>query len=272
MKKKISIIGGNGVVGSILKEGLQDKYEIIILDKKVDNYPDHIEVDATNADELIGKIPPDSDALINLLNVKTENDFKDVTQFQKKTEIHFLSSFYILRAAVELGIPKVVYASSNHVTDFYEQDGISALGREITVDDYPYARNLYGTLKLASENLGHIFAYERENNLSVINIRIGSVRHDEMKDVQRVERFHKTLLSHVDLIQLFDLAIQTKMKFGTYYGVSDNKGKPWSIENAKRELGYVSKVTAQDLLERTGFDLDSIIHNQNTEENPNWLN
>ncbi|WP_077617428.1 NAD-dependent epimerase/dehydratase family protein [Bacillus sinesaloumensis] len=271
MKKKIAIIGGTGTIGSILEEGLSAKYDIVILDKNIDN-PKHIEVDATDYHDLLRTIPKDCSALINLLNVSTENDFNDISQFKKKTDIHFFASFYILRAAIELGIPKVVYASSNHVTDFYEKDGVSGLGREITVEDYPYQRTLYGTLKLASENIGHILAYEEENNLSVINLRIGSVRRDEVKDLQKNERFNKTLLSHADVIQLFDLAIQSTIKFGTYYGVSDNKDKPWSIENAKRELGFVSKMTSEDVLERSKTELDSINSNYEDLENQNWLN
>jgi len=272
MKKKIAIIGGNGLIGSILEEGLSDKYDITILDKKVDDLPNHVEVDATNFEELIRKIPADCEALVNLLNVKTKNDFKDVNQFRKKTEIHFLASFYILRAAIELGIGKVVYASSNHVTDFYETDGVSALGREITVDDYPYSRNLYGTLKLASENIGHILAYEEENNLSVINLRIGSVRRNEVKDLQTNPRINKTLLSHEDVIQLFDLAIQSTVKFGTYYGVSDNKDKPWSTVSATRELGFVSKMNSQDVLAQADIESDSFLPFNEDLENQNWLN
>ncbi|MEH7380698.1 NAD(P)-dependent oxidoreductase [Bacillus sp. JJ1533] len=270
--KKIAVIGGTGLIGSILEAGLHDKYEIIILDKNVDNHPNHIEVDATNFEDLVSKIPENCAALVNLLNVNTKNDFTDLSQFQKKTEIHFLASFYILRAAIELGIPKVVYASSNHVTDFYEKDGISLLGREITVNDYPYSKTLYGTLKLASENIGHILAYEKENNLSVINLRIGSVRRDEVKDLQTKPRINKTLLSQKDVVQLFDLAIESTIKFGTYYGVSDNKDKPWSTENATRELGFVSKMNSEDVLDRAAAELDSFISYNEDLENQDWLN
>ncbi|MEH7226262.1 NAD-dependent epimerase/dehydratase family protein [Bacillus sp. JJ1566] len=271
MKKKVAIIGGTGLIGSILEEGLNDKHEIIILDKKVGEHPNHIEVDATNFDDLLRKIPSDCDALINLLNVNTKNDFKEIAQFRKKTEIHFFASFYILKAAIELGIPKVVYASSNHVTDFYEKDGVSALSREITVEDYPYSRSLYGTLKLASENIGHILAFEEENNLSVINLRIGSVRRDEVKDLQTIPRTNKTLLSHEDVIQLFDLAIQSTVKFGTYYGVSDNKDKPWSTENATRELGFISKLNSEDVMGLAEIALNPSIPSYDL-ENQNWLN
>jgi nucleoside-diphosphate-sugar epimerase len=251
LKKKVAIIGGTGLIGTILTEHLQNKYNIVILDKNVQNVPNFIEVDATNFEDLIQKIPDKCDVVINLLNIHTENSLKDIEPFQKMTDIHFTSSFYILHAAIKLGIPKVIYASSNHVTDYYEVEGNSTLGREINSRDYPYSRSLYGTLKLASENIGHILALEEDNRLSVINLRIGSVPKDEEYDLRTKKRTAKTLLTRDDVVQLFDLAIQSSIKYGTYYGVSNNKNKPWSTENALYELGYVSKSNSQDILKNT---------------------
>ncbi|MEH7493526.1 NAD-dependent epimerase/dehydratase family protein [Neobacillus niacini] len=247
MKKTVTILGGAGTIGTILYNGLREKYNIVILDK---NMPEHaeefVEVDATNFDMLLECIPKDSVALINLLTIKTENDLSDVEEFHKMTNIHFISSFYVLHAAIRLGIPKVVYASSNHTTDYYEDNGFSSLGREINSNDYPSSRGLYGVLKFASENIGQILAM-KANNLSIINLRIGSVHPDEEKAVKEDDRLLRTLLSHEDTVQLFEKALQSSVRFGTYYGVSDNPGKPWSTENAMRELGFVSKVNSTDI-------------------------
>ena len=48
----------------------------------------------------------------------------------------------------------------------------------------------------------------------------------------------KTWLSHRDLIQLVKRSILSEVKFGIYYGVSNNKGKFWDISNAQEEIGY----------------------------------
>ncbi len=248
MKKKVTIIGGAGTIGTILKKGLSDKYDLTILDKAIPfDIENFIQVDATNFEQLIRSIPKDSDALINLLTIKTENDLYNINQFQEMTEIHFTLSFYIMHAAITLGIPKVVYASSNHTTDYYEYDGVSTLSREITTNDYPFSRGLYGVLKLASENIGHILARENEN-FSLINLRIGSVQKNELKALKEKKRLHYTILTHEDAVHLFDLALQSTVKYGTYYGVSNNPGKPWSTENAWKELGFVSKCNAVDVL------------------------
>ena len=70
---------------------------------------------------------------------------------------------------------------------------------------------------------------------------------EEKLAVHEDERLTHTLLSHNDTVKLFDLAIQSTVKYGTYYGVSHNKQKPWSTENTWRELGFVSSVNADDV-------------------------
>jgi NAD+ dependent glucose-6-phosphate dehydrogenase len=253
MNKKITVIGGAGTIGSILREGLAGKYNIIILDKNIpEETNQYVKVDATNYEELLKAIPKDTDVIINLLTIHIKHDLKDVASFHKMTEIHFMASFYIFHTARTLGIPKVIFASSNHTTDYYEDNGFSLLGREIMTNDYPYSRGLYGVLKLASENIGHILAREEDKPLSVINLRIGSVHPDEQEAVREDERLQRTLLTHRDTVQLFDLAIQSTVKYGTYYGVSANPNKPWSTETAWKELGFMSKINSLDVLKGRG--------------------
>jgi NAD+ dependent glucose-6-phosphate dehydrogenase len=250
MKKKIALIGGSGTIGTVLYNGLCSKYDIVILDKKAPEEPaDFIETDAADYENLTENIPEDTDVLVNLLTIKTENELENLQEFHMMTSIHFIASFYILHAASSLGIPKVVFASSNHAADYYEKNGYSSLGREVTAQDFPMSVGLYGVLKYASEGVGRIMASNENNNLSVINLRVGSVHPDEGAAVKDDDRLCRTLLSHEDAVQLFDLAIQSTIKNGTYYGVSDNPDKPWSTETAWKELGFVSKKNAKEVLE-----------------------
>jgi NAD+ dependent glucose-6-phosphate dehydrogenase len=250
MKKKVVLIGGSGTIGKVLYNGLSSKYDIVILDKKApEQTADYIETDASDYRNLSENIPKDTDVLVNLLTIKTDNDLESLEEFHMMTSIHFIASFYILHAAVSLGIPKVVFASSNHTADYYEKDGFSSLGREVTAQDFPISIGLYGVLKYASEGIGRIMTRNEDNRLSVINLRIGSVHPDEKEALKEDDRLHRTLLSHEDAVQLFDLAIQSTVKNGTYYGVSDNPDKPWSTETAWKELGFVSKKNALQVLE-----------------------
>lgn len=251
--RKVVMVGGAGTVGKVLHDGLSDRYEMVILDQEIPEWVGSgVKVDATDEAELKKSIPEDTDILINLLTVSGENDLKDTDEFMKMTRVHFISSFYLMRAAVELGIPKVIFASSNHATDAYEEGGDSLLGREITIDDKPRSKGLYGVLKYASEQISEIISREETGGPSVFNIRIGSVHADEEKDVQEDPRLMKTLLSHEDLIGLFEKTMESSRAGGTYYGVSDNPGKPWSIDNARNELGYEPKRNAEQVVRREG--------------------
>ncbi|KML33604.1 NAD-dependent epimerase/dehydratase family protein [Rossellomorea marisflavi] len=251
--RKVVMVGGAGTVGKVLHDGLSDRYEMVTLDQEVPEWVENgVKVDATDEAELKRSIPEDTDILINLLTVSGEKDLKDTDEFMKMTRVHFISSFYLMRAAVELGIQKVIFASSNHTTDAYEEGGDSLLGREITVEDKPRSKGLYGVLKYASEQISEIISREEPGGPAVFNIRIGSVHADEEKDVQEDPRLMKTLLSHEDLVGLFEKAMESSRAGGTYYGVSDNPGKPWSIDNARSELGYEPKRNAEQVVRREG--------------------
>ncbi|WP_163580565.1 NAD-dependent epimerase/dehydratase family protein [Gracilibacillus saliphilus] len=239
--KKITIIGGSGTVGDILVEGLQHSYDVLVLDKHIQNNTatNHY-VDATNYDELLSTIPKDTDVIINLLRIDTAHAIEPVEVFDQMTDVFFKATYYIMLIAKEFRIPKVIFASSNHVTDYYEENGYSKLQREITTNDYPYSKGLYGVLKIASEQAGFIFSLD--SDLSIINIRIGSVpAQNEQDALKENDRLTRTLLSKKDLVELFSAAIEAKVNFGTYYGVSNNPDKPWDISNAIEELGYSPK-------------------------------
>ncbi|MDT8859798.1 NAD(P)-dependent oxidoreductase [Alkalihalobacillus sp. MEB130] len=249
--KKIVIIGGAGTVGKQLVNGLRKHHhEITVIDQhnifQSKTEIDFIQADATNLQELMEKVPK-ADVLINLLNTETKHALEDVDTFEKMTSIFFKSTYYLLYTANQKNIQKVIFASTNHVTDCYEDEGKSILGREITVKDYPCSNSLYGVLKFASEQVGALFS--KEERLSVINIRIGSVPKDVTKEeIEKNDRLKHTLLTDTDLIALFQAAIESDVIFGTYYGVSDNIGKPWDMENAKKELGYKSEENTSDIL------------------------
>jgi len=183
--KKVTIIGGNGTVGRVLAGGLAGEgYEVTVLDlKEPDEKPAvrFVRVDAADYNEVVKSIPLNTDAVINLLAVKPTGDLLDRREFEKMTDIFFKATYTILRAAAELGVPKVVFASSNHVTDVYEKNGDSLLGRKINTDDYPHSKSLYGLLKLASENLGYLFSHQSDAKVSVINLRIGTAAENSKK-------------------------------------------------------------------------------------------
>ncbi|MGN8646050.1 NAD-dependent epimerase/dehydratase family protein [Gracilibacillus sp. HCP3S3_G5_1] len=249
MLKKITIIGGSGTVGDILFKRLQHNYDVLILDKNIqNNTATHRYVDATDFQQLASKIPADTDVIINLLRISTTHAIEQAEMFDQMTDVFFKATYYLMLIANKNRIPRIIFASSNHVTDYYEDNGHSKLGREITTKDYPYSKGLYGVLKLASEQAGFIFTLHTD--LSVINIRIGSVPdEDETDALRKHDRLWRTLLSRDDLVKLFSAAIEAKVKFGTYYGVSNNINKPWDLSNTIDDLGYSPKKNTDQIMD-----------------------
>lgn len=254
MVKKVTIVGGSGTVGRILIRGLSDEgYDLTVMDvkKPEEELPARfIQADARNDEETVKAIPEDTDVLINLLAVKPTGNLLDKHEFENMTDIFFKATYTMLMAAVQRGVSKVIFASSNHVTDVYEQNGVSLLKRPIQTEDYPLSKSLYGLLKLASENLGYLFSHHSGVPVSVINLRIGTAVENEKEALLTKPRTKKTLLSKKDLVGIFKSAIEADKTYGTHYAVSDNPDRPWSITSAIRELGYEPKVNSADLMKK----------------------
>lgn len=248
-RKKIVLVGGSGTIGALLEEGLSDTYDLTILDisepakKNTQNY---VKADAANLDQLMAAVPDDSYAVVNLTQLHDQLPLPDGKNIRLCSDVYVVGAYNILLTAVDKGIGKVVFASTNHVTGAYEADGRSSIGREIRTDEYPLPDSTYGAMKLCAELFGYLFS--REKDISVICLRIGTVVEDELSFLRSNDRAHRTLLSRLDTVDLFRRAIETNVKYGVYYGVSDNPGKPWDISNAIKDIGFHPTMNSEVLL------------------------
>ena len=170
----------------------------------------------------------------------------------------------IYRAALEAGARRVVMVSSNHAADWYEHAQVHRREREmIDTTDLPLADNFYGWSKAAYELLGHPYAcgtFGRQ--LEVVSLRIGSpypiqaVRYQPGQAVAPsflprptgVAGFKRALgawLSDRDCASLVRCAVEATgmvsagaVPWVVAYGISDNTRAFWSLESARRQLGY----------------------------------
>lgn len=185
----------------------------------------------------------------------------------------------VYRCALDEGVRRVVMASSNHAADWYEHRLIHSQQREMVYpSDLPLSDNLYGWAKAAYELLGFVYASgELGRRLEVVQVRIGaprdvSGRHYEGalaeqhvgSDGSGLANFKRDLgawISPRDLAQLFwraveatDIADAHGVPWLVVYGISDNTRAFWSLENARRLLGYApeddSEVTYADDIRR----------------------
>jgi nucleoside-diphosphate-sugar epimerase len=242
LQSHLLITGGCGVIGTILKPFLEDKYTITCLDTRLSG-SECVIGDVTKLDD-IEPFFENKDIVIHLAaNSSLEADWDSVYK------VNVLGTYNVFEASRKQKIKKLIFASSNHVTGLYEGDWpISAIVKgdfqklypneipKISHMQIPKPDSLYGVSKLFGEGLGQYFC--SQYGISVICLRIGTVRPYEWPKPSET-RFFATWLSHRDLAQLVEKSIEAdSVEYDVFYGVSNNRWRFWDISHSEKILGY----------------------------------
>lgn len=233
---RVLITGSNGLIGSILWNHFSDKHELLGLDISSPNkHEGTINVDLSCYEqtlEIIKHFRP-----TNILHLAA--DSKPTAGLKSIWKNNIVATKNVYASASKSEVERVIFASSNHVTHGYERI-IRFLSRKnihikITTSYPAWPSSYYGFSKLFCEGIAR--KHYNTTGLESIILRIGTVIKED--DPRQNRRFLATWLSHNDLIQLFEKSISTRIKFGIYYGVSDNKTRFWDISNAATKLGFI---------------------------------
>jgi uronate dehydrogenase len=146
---------------------------------------------------------------------------------------NIVGCYNLFEAARRQGVPRIVFATTNHVVGFYR--------RQRTIDHtaMPRPDSRYGVSKAFGEALGRMYA--DKYGLRVFNIRIGNVA---LRPADR--RRLSIWISPRDLVQLMRIGLEhPEIHFEVVYGVSDNARAWYDNGNAFR-LGYAPVDRAED--------------------------
>ncbi|WP_435196723.1 NAD-dependent glucose-6-phosphate dehydrogenase Azf [Natronomonas sp. EA1] len=236
MDEPVLLTGAGGRVGGAILEGLEDAYDWrLMFYTPPDEEPAH--------DYLVGDITdPETmreacegvGAVLHLAgDPRPEAPWDSVLQ----NNIH--GTKVTMEAAVDAGVEKFVFASSNHAVAAYEFERQPEIYREeseyrLDGTELPRPKNLYGVSKATGETLGRY--YHDMEGLSVCCIRIGNLTkgHPPVD----YERGQAMWLSHRDCAHLHQCAIEAEYDYEIVYGISDNDRKYYSLDRAKEVLGY----------------------------------
>jgi uronate dehydrogenase len=172
-----------------------------------------------------------ADGVVHLAGIPDEAHFADLV------ESNIIGTHHVFEACRVLGIPRVVYASSNRATGF---NPVTTM-----VDPEMPGRpdGLYGASKLAVEAVGRVYA--DKFGLQVVNVRIGSYL-----EAPTNERHLATWLSPRDCVAAFVAAMTAPgVDYATFYGVSANTRRFWSLD-AGIALGFVPQDDAEQYADR----------------------
>ncbi|MFC6990211.1 NAD-dependent glucose-6-phosphate dehydrogenase Azf [Haloplanus sp. GCM10025708] len=243
MDDPVLLTGAGGRVGQAILSGLATDHDWRLLDREplpAESVPDGVDredvyvADVTDA-EAVREAMADVGVVVHLAG-----DPRPEAPWDSVLRNNIDGTQVVLDAAVEAGVEKFVFASSNHAVGAYETDERTPEMYRAD-DDYrldgtelPRPSNLYGVSKASGEVLGRY--YHDEHGLSVVCVRIGNLTKDHPP--RNYERGQAMWLSWRDCAHLFDRCVRADYGYEIVYGISDNERKYYSIDRAKELLGY----------------------------------
>ena len=244
--KTVLITGAAGVVAGYIREQLRGRYVLRLSDiRPITNLGDNerfVSADVRDMSQLLAAVQG-VDAIIHLGAIPVEDDWEPILQ------ANIVGTYNLYEAARQAGVPRVIFASSNHAVGFYRRE--QTIPVNVTVQ--PDSR--YGLSKAFGEAVASLYA--NKYGVQSLCIRIGNVW-PEPADRRRLSIW----LSPRDLGQLVTIGIEhPDIKFEIVYGMSDNKRAWWDNTNAAR-LGYKPQDRSEDyaeaVLARTAPPSDSL--------------
>lgn len=243
--KRVLITGAAGRIGKTLAEGLSGRYALRLQYHRT--IPPEHQAAAERARQTGAPVPlPDTSHEVVVAGaedleameracagvsavVHMAADPRVQAPWPDILNANIVGTYNVYDAARRAGVKKIVFASSNHATGYYEKEGT------YTTPDMPVRPDsYYGVSKVFGEALGRYYA--DAHGISVICLRIGS-----FQPAPRGERQLSTWISHRDTVQLVWRAIETDPQQVPYlvcYGISGNTRAYWDIRNAREVLGY----------------------------------
>lgn len=226
----MAITGAAGRIGSVLRVALREDFpRVVLVDRQqcepVSRAEEARQADLRDAKAVLAALE-DADAVVHLGGIPDEAPLPELV------ESNILGTHNVLEAARRHGLRRIVVASTNRVTGFYQV-------RETVTPEMPVRPDgLYAVSKVAVEALSRMYA--DKFGLSIVCLRIGS-----FEDAPHDQRHLSTWLSPRDCAGFVRAALTARdVRFAVAYAASANTRGFWDLEAGAR-LGYVPADNAE---------------------------
>ncbi|MEU1041248.1 NAD-dependent epimerase/dehydratase family protein [Streptomyces sp. NPDC005551] len=227
--RTVLLTGAAGGLGTLMRELLpRYGYELRLLDVlPVDGEPGAITADLSDRVALREAVRG-VDAIIHLAGISLE------ASFDKIVKANIEGTYNLYEAALEEGVRRIVFASSNHAVGFTPRplgEAPFAPGELIPVDTPRRPDTFYGLSKSFGEDLAQF--YWDKHGLETVSVRIGSCFAEPTS-----VRMLSVWMSPADGARLFHAALTAEdVGHTVVYGSSANTRLWWDLTSA-RALGY----------------------------------
>jgi uronate dehydrogenase len=231
----VAVTGAAGAIGSVVCAGLdRGQFRLRLLDvaaPRLTGPADDVRLvdlrDAAATRQALDGVA----AVVHLAARPDEGSFAEIH------DRNVLTTYNVYEAARQVGVRRVVFASSVHVA------GFTAWGRRCAPTDPPRPDTHYALSKLYGEALGSMYA--DRYGIEVVNLRIGGFAHDPDQPA-----FLWGWLSPADTVRLVTAALTAPaLRCVTCYGVSNNTRR-FHTDDGWDEIGYQPRDDAEQYAHR----------------------
>ncbi len=246
------VTGATGYIATLVLPALRERYALTLVDVTDEDRDGHVVDDVEildlldDPDDRLSALCADVDTIVHC-GFRRPDD--PATYAAERVNVDMTARIFEVAAATE--VQRVVCTSTNQASKWYERPYKQGLIDRVDPFDYPRPDSFYGWAKVAYESLGFLYACGSISR-PVPNVHIRIVCPREIKAADFADRplvdYLRDIAGYVstrDLQQLYVRSIDAAsiaddfgVPFQIFYGVSNNARTFWSINNARRIVGY----------------------------------
>jgi nucleoside-diphosphate-sugar epimerase len=241
----VLLTGAHGRVGTAILDHVGTEYDWTCLDRHDSPERETHVVDVRNRTEL-DSVVEGHDAIVHLAgNPSVDAPWASVLQN------NIVGTYNVLDAAKAADVERFVFASTNHVVAGWEDTRLQELNSGELIFDHTTPRlpdSYYATSKSLGEDLGRYHVETVGTPERFYALRIGGLHDRDHDHPWDNERSRAWWLSRRDCAQLVDRCLSADgLRFGVFYGVSDNARRWCDLEYARQTIGYRPKDDSSDV-------------------------